>query len=190
MKLFKKWRERREQRRKLRELSELQRVFGTLKRLENCGMIAFDQKQRRLFIEQPVAVLMMRNAASWLAFLQNTFRWLYYRQCQEAWDTFFKREELTAVRRAKRKYAMMTRNDVERVRRARRDEIAFGDVEPPKVEPFEFFVIREVAAQERSDADPHALAIPAGEIMVVGWYDGETEQVEMAPWEDVKRFLT
>lgn len=145
-------------------------------------MLSFDVKNRRLFLEQPLAMLMMSTAENWSSFMQNVFMWLYYRQCQEAWDGFILREEMQAVRHARQHYAALTRADVERIKRQRRDEIADSDMEPPHIEPFEFYIIREVAPTDEQQK-------PSGEVMVVGWYDGQTEELEMASWNEVKRFL-
>ena len=178
---------RREEKARLKELGDLVRNFASLEKLENGGMLAFDVKNRRLFIEQPLALVMMKDAEAWQNFMRNVFQWLYYRQCQEAWDVFVQREELKAVREATKKYAMMTRADIERVKRNRRKEMAADDVKAPKVEPFEFFVIREVATESQQTRTE---AVPGGEILAVGNFNPETEALEMATWEEVKRFFT
>ena len=70
----------------------------------------------------------------------------------------------------------LTRNDIDRIRRARRAEIAQSDMKPPRVEGFEFFIIRDT-----TDAQP--------DIVAVGHYDPDTEQIEMATWQEVKLLL-
>lgn len=184
----------REEKARLKELSDLVRNFVSLEKLEKGGMLAFDVKSRRLFVEQPLALVMMKDAEAWQNFMRNVFQWLYYRQCQEAWDAYIQREELKAVREATKKYALMTRADIERVKRARRDEMAADDVKAPKVEPFEFFVIREVATepqQTRTEAAGSATieAVPGGEILAVGNFNPETDALEMATWEEVRKFI-
>lgn len=175
----------REEKARLKDLGDLVRNFASLEKLEKGGMLAFDVKNRRLFVEQPLALVMMKDAEAWQNFMRNVFQWLYYRQCQEAWDAFIQREELKAVREATKKYALMTRADIERVKRARRDEMAADDVKAPKVEPFEFFVIREVA----TEAQQTDKAVPGGEILAVGNFNPETEALEMATWEEVRKFI-
>ena len=135
-------------------------------------------------------VMMSGGAEKWKAFMHNCFTWLYYRQCSEAWEAFIRKEELSAVRKATKQYAAMTRADIERVRRARRTEIGESDMEPPKVEPFEFFVVREKSENsEYSENSDSRKAVPGGEILAVGSYEPETERLEMAAWEDVSVFL-
>ena len=181
----------RKERKQLRRLKEFRQVFGTLDRLEHSGLLWYDTKHQRLFMEQPLALVMMRGGAEkWKTFLQNCCLWQYGRECRRAWDEYIRNEELKAVRVAMKAGAeaqppyTLSRRDVERVKRARRDEIALSDMEPPKVEGFEFFVIREDLAGKPQDA-----VRAAGVWIAVGHYEPGTEFVEMATYEDVKRFL-
>lgn len=176
-------------RKNVKQLEVIKDTFSALEKAERGGLIWFDQKNRRLFIEEPLAMLMMTSARMWQNFLQNCFTWLYWRQCLEAWDTFILKEEMKAVRRTKKKTPVLTKRDVERIRYARRQEIAQGDMEPPRVEPFEFFVVRAAVVQQQTEQGDKAAQVPGGEIMAVGNYNPETEQVEMASWEDVKGFV-
>lgn len=172
-----------------KQLETLVTTFKAIGKAEGSGLIWFDQKNRRLFIEEPLAVLMMTNARMWKNFLQNCFTWLYWRQCSEAWDHFILKEEMKAVRRTRAKTPLLTKRDVERIRYARRQEITQGDMEPPRVEPFEFFVIRATVTQQQTEQKKATEQVPGGEIMAVGNYNPETEQVEMATWEEVKGFV-
>lgn len=171
---------RREQRRKLKELQQLSGVFSTLDRLEQGGQLVWDMKQRRLFISQSLAVLMMRSAESWTAFVENTYQWLYYQQAQQAWNDHFLREELAAVRRAStgdnHQQVQLSRQDVERIRLAAREQVAESDMEPQKVEPFELFVVEDTV-----DTKPRIIA--------VGYFDPETGEQEIASWETVQPLL-
>lgn len=167
-------------------LDALVKNFDSLEKLEKGGMLAFDIKNRRLFIEQPLAYVMLDTPDKWKNFLQNVFVWLYWRQCQEAWEHFIIREEVKAVNRAKRKYAVLTHRDIARIRMARRDAVTQGDVQPPKIEPFEFFVVR--AKYEKPD-DKEKKEVPSGEILAVGNYDYERDSLEIADWQTVKDFM-
>ena len=185
-KLFTWFSRRRTDRRKLRELSQTASVFSTLQRLSDSGILAWDQQQRRLFIDSSLALVMMTNADTWHTFLQNVYLWQYSRLCDQAWADHFQREELAAVREAMQTAnplpsgrsgrGSLSRADIDRIREARRREIAFSDMEPPKVEPFEFFIIPSSTA---TTVEPIA----------VGHYDPDTESLEMAPWQDVKPLL-
>jgi len=169
-------------------LAVLKKTCGTLDQLEKSGLIAFDKKNRRLFIEQALAALMLRNEESWGNFMHNCFTWLYMRQSREAWETYILKEELKAVRRAKKKVTLLTRKDVERIRRARRGEIGLTDMEPPKVEPFEFFVIRDDAEAVPENKDDRQ-KVAGGVIVAVGNYNPQTEKFEIAEWEEIKAFM-
>lgn len=204
MGFFRKFNQWRKSRKQLKQLHDIGGVFHALDAMEKAGMISFDTRNRRLFIEEPLALIMMAGGAEkWTNFIQNCFTWLYHRQCTEAWKAYILKEELDAVRIATKKHTAMTRADIERVRRARRDEIAQGDIQPPKVEPFEFFVVRAVLQTNtsasagpkptekdgRCDTTANKTSVPAGEILAVGHYDPDTEQLEIGAWEDVSLYL-
>ena len=168
--------QRREQRRKLKELRAFSSTFSTLDRLEQSGLLTFDSKSHRLFIAQSLAVLMMKDAESWVNFVTNVFQWLYYQQAQEAWNAHFLKEELAAVRKASvgdnHETVQLSRADVERIRLAARQQVAESDIEPPKVEPFEMFIVEDTV-----DAKP--------KIIAVGYFDPETNDMELAPWSEI-----
>lgn len=171
---------RREQRRKLKKLRQFSSVFSTLDRLEQSGLLIWDQKQRRLFISQSLFVLTARDAESFVAFTQNVYLWLTYQESQRLWNNHFLKEELAAVRKASvgesHQTVQLSRDDVERIRRAARQQVAESDIEPPKVEPFEFFIV-----QETTDA--------AAKLIAVGYFDPETNDMELAPFDEIEPLL-
>lgn len=171
---------RREQRRKLKELKAFASNFTTLDRLEQSGLLTFDTKSKRLFIAQSLAVLMMKDAESWVNFVTNVFQWLYYQQAQQSWNDHFLKEELAAVRKASlgenHQTVQLSRSDVERIRFAARQQVAESDIEPPKVEPFEMFIVKDTV-----DAKPKILA--------VGYFNPETNDMELAPWSEIQPLL-
>lgn len=172
--------QRREQRRKLKELRQFSSVFTTLDRLEQSGLLTFDAKSRRLFIAQSLALLMMKDAESWVNFVTNVFQWLYYQQAQEAWNAHFLRCELDAVRKASvgenHETVRLSRADVERIRLAARQQVAESDIEPPKVDSFEMFIVEDTV-----DAKP--------KIIAVGYFDPETNAQELAPWSEIEPLI-
>lgn len=171
---------RREQRRKLKELKAFASNFTTLDRLEQSGLLTFDTKSKRLFIAQSLAVLMMKDAESWVNFVTNVFQWLYYQQAQQSWNDHFLKEELAAVRKASlgenHQTVQLSRSDVERIRFAARQQVAESDIEPPKVEPFEMFIVEDTV-----DTKPKILA--------VGYFNPETNDMELAPWSEIQPLL-
>lgn len=168
---------RREQRKKLKELKAFSSTFSTLDRLEQSGLLVWDQKQRRLFIAQSLFVLTARDAESFVTFTQNVYLWLTYQESQRLWNDHFLRKELEAVRQASvgdnHQTIQLSRDDVERIRLAARQQVAESDVEPPKVEPFEMFIVEDTV-----DAKP--------KIIAVGYFDPETNAQELAPWSEVE----
>lgn len=192
MNILQKWRDRRAQKRKLRELATVSSTFATLDRLTASGLLSWQPKTRQMLIAEPLATIFMQTAEKWQAFVQNLYRWTYYQQCQEAWEKFFEREELAAVRRAmedgrskmedgktstiSHQPSAITREDIDRIRRARRAEIAQSDMPAPKVQPFEFFCVRDTKDKE-------------AQVVFVGHFDPDTDQIDMATWEDVQRLM-
>jgi len=124
-----------------------------------------------------MTVLLMANGADgWVKSVHNIYQYIYWQQSQQAWEDFFREEELAAVRHALAENKDLQRQDIDRIKRARRAEIALGDMQPPKVEPFEFFIIPD---------STEATIEPLG----VGYYDPNTGEMEVATWEEVKHLL-
>jgi len=172
---------RREQRKKLKELKAFSSTFSTLDRLEQSGLLTFDAKSRRLFISQSLAVLtMLKSPEAYVATVQNIYLWTYWHEAQQAWADHMLREELAAVRQASvgdnHQTIQLSRADVERIRLAARQQVAESDIEPPKVEPFEMFIVEDTV-----DAKP--------KIIAVGYFDPETNDMELAPWSEVQPLL-
>lgn len=182
--------QKREERCRLKDLRSLSDGFSLLSRLEQGGLLWFDEKNRRLMIEQSLTLVMINTGVEgWANFLRNCFLWQYERECRKAWDKYIRDEELNAVRRAAKKYAMMSRRDIDRVKDARRKEIQEGDIKPPKVEGFEFFVIGGEKPDGDSSSANHNELIPGGSIKAVGWFHPDQEWPEMATWEEVREFI-
>lgn len=167
--------ERRAQRKKLKELSRLSNVFATISKLETSGLLVWSEKDRRLFIAQSLATLMLaKGAEAWTAFINNIYFCIYYQQCSDSWQQYIQQQELAAIRRASEgAHPPLTRSDADRIRTAARQRILQSDVEPPKVQPFEFFIVRE---SEQAKPD----------LIAVGYFDPETGDQELAPWDEVE----
>ena len=192
MNIFSKWLQKRQQKKaqqqKLQQLSDTASRFRILERLEENHLLTWEPKQRRLFIEADLAALFLVTPEKWTAFIHNIHEWLYYRLCQQVWEDYFRKEELAAVRKAMQatnehqpsaishQTSSISPADIDRIRRTRRAEIAESDIEPPKVEPFEFFIV---------PASTEAAPEPIG----VGYFEPETDKIDIAPWADVKPLL-
>lgn len=193
MSFLKKLFSRRNKSEKLR--TDASQVFATLETMEKKGLLLWDTKNRRLFIAEPLAILMIQKEQGWIAFLQNVAYWQYYKEVQDSWDSYIRNEELKAVRRAKRKYAMLTKKDIERIRRQRRSEVQEDEKNAIEIKPFELFILGDNyegsclqvsdettnTAKDSKEATNHVVA--------VGDYNPITQQVNMALWKDVQSAL-
>lgn len=183
------WKERRQQKRKLRETRDTLHMWAGLERLFESGVLSFDQKAHRLFITQPMATLLLANGADgWLRGVHNIYEYVHWRQTQQAFDEYLQQEELKAVRDAMKaakehqpsavshQPSSITRSDIDRIKRTRRQEIAFTDMPVVKAEPFEFFIIPDSV---EAKVEP----------LAVGYYDPNSGQMDVATWADVKQLL-
>ena len=205
MNIFQRFKERRAQRRKLREWRNLAQVYGTLELFADKGLLEWNAKLRQLYIDSNLALLMMRDVDSWQHFIGGIYTWLYGRECNRAWDEFMDKEGLKAVREYMArmpKGKTLSRQDIDRIREARRMEIAQSDMEPPKIEPFEFFIIAPPDLQHSRDGSAVNAGLsqtepspkptansPVGQLISVGHYDPATDRMEMALWSDVAPLL-
>ena len=189
MNILKKWRDRRQQKRKQRETQQTLQTWALLEKLFDAGQISFDHKAHRLFITQPVASLLMaKGADAWVQSVHNIYNYVHFLQTQQAWDEYMQKEEMKAVRDAMQatkehqpsavspQPSSLSRQDIDRIRWSRRQEIGLSDMEPPKVEPFEFFII---PLTTEAKVEP----------LAVGYYDPNTGQMDVATWSDVAQLL-
>lgn len=179
MNLWKRWKENRKRKKKLNEQRKLLKTWAWLESIFKSGMLSYSEKEHRLFITQPMAIMLMAHGADgWVNSIHGIYQYLYWRQMQQAWENYFQKEEMAAVRRAMSTPSgdKLTRDDIERIKRARRAEISVSEVEPPQVEPFEFFIIPD---------STEAKVEPIG----IGYYNPITEEMEVAAWDEVKTYL-
>lgn len=132
---------------------------------------------------------MARGADGWVNSIRAIFQYTYWKQTQDAWSDFIHKEELAAVRNAmgtltvtgtkkkgKAATSSLTRDDIQRIKRSRRQEIALSDMEPPKAEPFEFFIIPDSTE-------------PKVEPLAIGYFDPNTDEMEVATWDKVRDMI-
>jgi len=176
----------------LRTLSQLAQQHRTIIALQQAGLLAWNQRDRQLLISAPLAVLFMDSAERWTGFIQTLTLYEQYRLQSAAWAEYIQKEELKAVREAmkdggskmedgktstiSRQPSALSREDIERIRRARRAEISQTEMEPPVIKEFDFFIIPET-----TEAHPEPIA--------VGHYNAQTQEMEMATWEEVRSLL-
>lgn len=176
---IKRFLERRQEKKHQRELLQTLRTWRWMEKVFESGQLSFDYEHHRLFITQPMAVLLMANGAEgWMNSIREIYRYAHWRQTQRAWEEFMQKEEMAAVRKAMaaRNDVKLSRGDIDRIRTSRRMEIAQDDMDLPKMAPFEFFII-----PNNTEA--------AVEPIAVGHFDPETEEMEIAQWSEVKALL-
>lgn len=183
MNIFSFFTRRRKERTALASLQTYASAFAYLNTLRDSGLLLWQERNRRLFIMQPLAIIMMRNAESWRNFLTNCYLWQSYALMLEAHEHAIHRLEGKAIREAKKQYAVLTKADMERIRRSVRDEYEASNT-PAKIEPFEFYVIADnknpVPRNEEQDAEQR------GDITLVGSFNPETGQLEQVPWKELR----
>lgn len=183
---IKQWLQKRRQKKaskqNLRWLQSVAQQHQWLDQLRTSGLLQWDVVQRRLFIEADLAVLFLQDAQRWTAFIHNTYQWLYYNLAQQTMEDYFHQQELKAVREQLNQTPDLSREDIDRIRRHRRAEIIQSDVPTPKVEPFEFFIVRTDAVTIQQEQN-------TGRLIAVGHYDPSNDGMEIAPWEDIQQLL-
>lgn len=186
MNIFAKIREKRAQKAQLRRFGQFANVFASLQRLEKSGLLAWEAKSRRLFIAQPLAVVMLAQGYDrWRNFLNNVFLYHMYNLQNRQWQDHIINEQAKAVRQRKKEVVVLTKAETERIRRAVRDNIPAEAVELPPIKPSEFFIIADTATV--TDASPSEQ--PKAEITWVGEYDPDTGTLDMAEWKDIKHVI-
>jgi len=173
---LKAWREHRKRKADLKDLHQTASVFGSLETLMTKGLLAWNQQERRLYVAEPLAIVMLgRGADHWQRFLNNTYLYLMNKLMAEAWDKHVRDEQRKAVNERVAQGVKVNPGELDRIRRAVREQIESDAVQPPKIEPFEFFVIND-----------HAEGDAKAAITYVGEYNPDTENFVMAAWDDVK----
>ena len=171
------WREHRKEKQEKKNQSNLFHTWALLEKIFQSGQLSFDKNSNRLFMTHPLAALLMANGPDgWVHSVHNISQYIYWHNSQQKWENLFREEELAAVRHALAENPDLNRQDIDRIKRARRSEIALSDMEPPKVEPFEFFIMPDSI---KTTVEP----------MAVGNYDPNTGEMEVATWEEVKSLL-
>lgn len=187
MNWIKNWIKKDKQKSALASVKQYASVFGSLDVLCDKGMLLWQERNRRLLIMQPLAIVMMQSADKWRNFLTNCFLWQSYHLMAEAHEHAITRLQGNAIRKAKEKTPVLTKADTERIRRSVRDEYE-PSLKEPKIEPFEFYVIADAPNPiPRNNEDE---AEERGNITLVGQFNPDTGQLEQETWEKVKSFLT
>lgn len=177
------WNPFRSKNKKLKELQDLAAMTAIFDKLSRRGVIFWRKKDNILIIEEYFAkIKLAEGREGFLKFLNQVATWQNNILIQEAYSAHCLTVETEAVRKAQRKFASLTKADIQRIRQNARDNMP---VIPPEqldcIKEFDIFVVRASApsAQEATDE--------SGQLLALGHYDGE--KVEMAMYDDVKYIL-
>ena len=184
--MFNRFKERKAQKRKAKEFGAQMEVYRVLEKFENHGEFSLNMAKHQVLIEQNLAMVMMTTAEMWERFLTALYQYAWYKYYEQKYAEWRTREGALAVVAARKKYAVLTRADIMRIKQARWDEMEKDSVAMPKVEPLEFYLVRLNA--DRIDTKTKG-SVPAGEVTVVGRYDYESGIMEMTTWKEMKKLL-
>ena len=162
---------------RLKELHSTASVFGTLDKLQSCGLLRWQPATHQLFMAYDIAVIQLRSREVWDAFMQNILLWATYKMQQEAWQAAVVTAESKAVVAYIEQHPGKTLTQVElaQIRSDAREHLSQSVVPMPKAEPFEVVIVH--------------IASDTPEVMVVARYDPDTERTDFALWSEVSAKL-
>lgn len=177
------WNPFRSKNKKLKELQDLAAMTAIFDKLSRRGVIFWRKKDNILVIEEYFAkIKLAEGREGFLKFLNQVATWQNNILIQEAYSAHCLTVETEAVRKAQRKFASLTKADIQRIRQNARDNMP---VIPPEqldcIKEFDIFVVRASAPSAQESTEE------SGQLLALGHYDGE--KVEMAMYDDVKYIL-
>ena len=168
---------------KLQELRDLSAISAILNEFERHGLIHWQRRDKILVIEESLVKLKLAEGRSgFLKFLNQVAMWQNNNIAQEAYEAHRLKVETDAVRKAQAQFAMLTKEDLQRIRQNAREQMPIIPLEQLKfIKEFDIFVVR-ADAPSIQDANKED-----GQLLALGHFDGE--KVEMAMYEDIKYIL-
>ena len=167
----------------LKELQDLAAMTAIFEKWSRQGVIFWRKKDKILIIEEYLAMLKMSEGRDgFLKFLNQVATWQNNILIQEAYAAHCLKVETEAVREAQRKYASLTKADIQRIRQYARENMPIIPINQLDcIKEFDIFVVRANAtsAQEATEENSQLLAL--------GNFDGEN--VEMAMYDEIKHIL-
>jgi len=176
MGLIQKIKDYREKRKEEKRMNELTDMFIRVSKLFESRLLLFDAQKRRLFIHNTLATVMLsKGEEGWRGFLNNVFLCLAYQQMYGHWESYFKEQEQKALKKAWHENGELSMADVERIKRAVRSGIKRDEEGRMLPMEFEYIII-----YDRGDS---------ADIIAVGDYNAETEEINIEPWDEVKHIV-
>lgn len=166
-----------------KELKEIAFIISVFDKFERKGLITWRQKDKILIIEVALAVMKLAEGRKGFQnFLNQAAIWQNERIISEAYEARRIKIETSAVRKAQKDYAHLTKADIHRIRQEARETM---EMIPPErldcIKEFDIFIIRSNAPSIDQATEAN------GQLLAIGHYDGE--KVEMAMYDDIKHNL-
>ena len=167
----------------LKELQDLAAMTAIFEKWSRQGVIFWRKKDKILIIEEYLAMLKMSEGRDgFLKFLNQVATWQNNILIQEDYAAHCLKVETEAVREAQRKYASLTKADIQRIRQYARENMPIIPINQLDcIKEFDIFVVRANApsAQDATEA--------SGQLLAHGHFDGD--KVEMAMYDEIKHIL-
>ena len=167
----------------LKELQDLAAMTAIFEKWSRQGVIFWRKKDKILIIEEYLAMLKMSEGRDgFLKFLNQVATWQNNILIQEDYAAHCLKVETEAVREAQRKYASLTKADIQRIRQYARENMPIIPINQLDcIKEFDIFVVRANApsAQDATEA--------SGQLLARGHFDGD--KVEMAMYDEIKHIL-
>lgn len=158
-------------------------AFSIIETFNRRGLIHWQVKDKQLLIEESLALVeLAQGQDGFKNFLDQVAQWQNFQLLQDAYERQRIDIEAKAVREAQKKYAALTKADIQRIRQNARSE--FQEIDPEKlnvINEFDIFVLRATAPSSALATEQN------GQLLAVGHYDGK--RVEMAMYDDIKHRL-
>ena len=125
---------------------------------------------------------MSEGREGFLKFLNQVATWQNSILIQEAYAAHCLKVETEAMREVQRKYASLTKADIQRIRQYARENmpiIPIGQLDC--IKEFDIFVVRSNAPSSQDATEENS------QLLALGHFDGE--KVEMAMYDEVKHIL-
>ena len=167
----------------LKELQDLAAMTAIFEKWSRQGVIFWRKKDKILIIEEYLAMLKMSEGRDgFLKFLNQVATWQNNILIQEAYAAHCLKVETEAVREAKRKYASLTKADIQRIRQYARENMPIIPINQLDcVKEFDIFVVRSNATSAQDATEENS------QLLALGHFDGE--KVEMAMYDEIKHIL-
>ena len=167
----------------LKELQDLAAMTAIFEKWSRQGVIFWRKKDKILIIEEYLAMLKMSEGRDgFLKFLNQVAIWQNSILLQEAYEAYFLKVETEAVREAQRKYASLTKADIQRIRQYARENMPIIPINQLDfIKEFDIFVVRANATSAQDATEENS------QLLALGHFDGE--KVEMAMYDEIKHIL-